>query len=121
MLAVATSAERCINIYSLPIRDQKLDGRFQQHGDMWDEVIHFHYFHCQYHFPEPVQKAPGNFPERSLHQVYRDPPVARHLCSHPVGLALQLRRYWSSAPGCTAGRASSVYPDKEMRHAGEDL
>src|SRR5690625_5372806 len=64
MLAVATSAERCINIYSLPIRDQKLDGRFQQHGDMWDEVIHFHYFHCQYHFPEPVQKAPGNFPDR---------------------------------------------------------
>src|SRR5690625_2899616 len=75
--------ERCINIYSLPIRDQKLDGRFQQHGDMWDEVIHFHYFHCQYHFPEPVQKAPGNFPERSLHQVYRDPPDSRPLCSHP--------------------------------------
>src|SRR5690625_4488446 len=30
MLAVATSAERCINIYSLPIRDQKLDGRLDR-------------------------------------------------------------------------------------------
>src|SRR5690625_1727720 len=30
MLAVATSAERCSNISSIPLRDQKLDGRLDR-------------------------------------------------------------------------------------------